>query len=251
MNSKNLIGIVIGAFVGALLALQFGMWWWAGIIVGACAGWLCGEPKELVAAVKRAWCSERPKDKWAHVSEEQKRLNRRFQWAHAFSIMSGASFFLSISFVLALFGLGRSGAELWLYVGVGAALFGGAWFGVLSLAIGAMGPPDHSHPRSQSEIDERWKLARQWWVDFNLFVIVFRALRWLLSERPVRFAVKAFLFAHTGDRRERFLFAGLGALVGWEYGNPLVGVAAALVLYPLSRKLARAVRERSVAPVVS
>jgi hypothetical protein len=245
MNSKNLIGIAIGAFIGALLALQFGMMWWAGIIVGACLGWLCGEPKELVAMVSKGW---------RHVQDIEpdpivwNRIGLKWQYVSSVVLCTIAlswSYYIPLMVASWMWGWRpfllrnqKSVVAHDTYVFVVAL----ALISFILLATGMMSDLKVTKCKVECKRVE----LKKCFIDTNFFTIVFRILRWFFSSRSFRFAIAAFLFAHTGDRCARFVFAGIGGIVGWEYGNPLVGMIVALLLYPLSCKLAGAAKTRSL-----
>ena len=59
MNTEKGIALAcfMGAALGALLALQWGHFWWIGILAGGALGYLCFRFRELVRAVSRVWKS--------------------------------------------------------------------------------------------------------------------------------------------------------------------------------------------------
>ena len=59
MNTEKNIAIAcfMGAALGTLLALQFGYFWWIGILMGGAAGYILFRLKEAIRAVRHAWSS--------------------------------------------------------------------------------------------------------------------------------------------------------------------------------------------------
>jgi len=64
MNTTGKIGLAcfLGSFIGALMALQFHLFWWIGVIIGGAIGYISYSFKEIPATVKRVW-TEMPEPK--------------------------------------------------------------------------------------------------------------------------------------------------------------------------------------------
>jgi MFS family permease len=229
---RILIACFLGATLGALLALHFNHYfWWLGILIGAFTGYLAYDFKEVGRAVAVAW-------KKARAEISQLKLPSRLKLKEALSWVVAVTIVI-IGFIILTVVIGFSWIILFKTMGMAGKnepqswvpLFGSCMIcGLASEIIAVV----MSLPNDKNETV--WQYLRTFLL-INPVVLSFKIVRYLvrlgraIPDRILsRFVAHVFRIIHSDIRLLCMMDASLGALIGFKYGNPLIGGVAGAVL---------------------
>ena len=236
------IGFVcfVGAFVGALIALQVGgALWWIGAIAGALVAYLGYEIKPLALAARKttaltAVALASGVKNWRLPDKEQW---RRF-WRRLWLTWSGAALlmFCLVSWAFLLLGLaaGHSGVSWkWAdFVGCGATFALGVFiFSVIGMTEGLEGAEFFRQSMKKllirgNPLAVTFYLLKACFFVSKVCFYLLRALPWLV----IFWTVVFFRLIHSEARLVCALDAALGAAIGYFAGNAAIGGLAGGIL---------------------
>lgn len=250
MNSKSgriFLACALGAFIGSLVALQFGAHrWWAGLIgfiTGGFVGYLSYEFKKVRQAITGAWRAT--KGYWYGLVEECRLSNSEVRWFfwRAMSTLAGSvSGFILIAalMILSLEPGKRSGVTVTILLVAVTALPIVSF--ILSVIEASFILPSINRINRGVELDIQSNRRKV--LLFNPIVVYLywmpKGIIWCLHRSPkatvmaVRFTAKflkqLFFLIHSEERLLCGVDAAIGAVVGYMAGNALVGAAVGGVL---------------------
>lgn len=230
---KVFFGTAVGAGIGALLALQWAMFWWAGALVGGVIGYLAYDLPEFARAVrttwKKMWAWRIPQGYWRAVG-----------WTSAGLLSLVVTVCLGVMALLALCGSSRPSVELW--AAMGGVCLAGVFCSVLMVALALFA---NASPvlRSEAVLDTFRFYLHQWnpvkvylyWPVWGMVWCLKRLPRVLAAAPRVianmaiwtaQFVVAVFRLIHSDLRLLCGVDAMLGAAIGFFAGSALVGAVA-------------------------
>lgn len=240
---KVFLACALGAFVGALVALEVnGYFWWLGMLAGGLVGYFSYEFKNVIAAIPRAWraaTSWRPDVEWW----------RRFVWMWSYVFLFWTGICVPFGF---LFGLAvMKEGQLSYFVTVTAF---GVVIPALTGALAALLAAEHPTKLWA----EHYASIREGGIRWNIISLLFwqlpRGFWWLIRHAPAgagiavsdisfvtvvvgRFFWAFFKLIHSDERLLCGLDAAIGAGVGYLAGNAALGALAGGLLGVINYEL--------------
>jgi hypothetical protein len=212
----------LGGVVGSAVALQFGIYWPLGLLIGAAVGYVTFEFRTLASGIARAW---REVIGWSRLFHKTRR-----QWTFLLLGISAISTLVAyVIFPLTLLSgsLGTAMEYSLLMAGIGNSFVLAFFFGM---------DPDID---DESYTDAVYFLRRLnpvvfpfwaifWWV-YGLCIFAYRRIPtfvrslWKATKRFGRFIARAFVYVHSDLRLLCAIDSAIGAYIGLRSGNPLIG----------------------------
>lgn len=237
---KVFFACALGAFIGALVALQMSpALWWFGAGVGFMSGYLCYEFRAVLSAIRNTWKSVIG---WSPNAPFWRMIGVAF-----ISMFSLATIWTSVFFLLMLAvsgdepvsgRLGILGFSTLVYV------FTGLMFPTMATMITAtnVGPSEYEFIR---------KRAPEFFVEAHPLTVCLKGLKELIAfgRKMPSFFGKVFRLIHSDMRLLCGVDAAIGAGIGYFAGNAFVGALAGGILgvanyYLVSVKLLKVVPEK-------
>ncbi len=233
-TGKVFLACALGAFIGALVALEVGFYlWWLGLLAGGFAGYLAYDFRRVIEAIPKAWAaatSWRPN--WARV-----RLYPKL-------VLYLTILFSSIWPLLFLLPLKERAITVSLAFSIFQILVSLIY---LSLIIGIIGAAVVVWDLKEDEEKRLSRLIRHcnfftiyfWYIPrFTLVAIwwILRKIAWLVVHIPDglrvigRFVWALFRTIHSDERLLCGVDAAIGAGIGYLAGNALIGALAGGVI---------------------
>lgn len=236
---KIFFACALGAFIGALVALQLAPpLWWLGALAGFAAGYLSYEPRKVYRALRIAW---------KEVFGWKPNVPLWKLWGAIFASMaSTASMWLAILFLAGASSVSNGNASargLFEFYGF-AGFFVCVFFPTLiAIMIGA-----DALPTQYSNLQKR---AMEFFFEFHPVSVAYRGIKKLFKAalKIPRFLRKVFILIHSEIRLLCGVDAAIGAGIGYFAGNALIGALAGGILgilnyYLVSVKLLKLVPGR-------
>jgi hypothetical protein len=258
------LSCALGAFVGALIALQMAhAFWWVGMLFGAFAGYLVYDLPQIVRAIPTAWKSVQG---W----EPDKLWWRDYAMSYGGNVLCGLTIIWSLFSFLFLCAVWNQGLVVLfdhrMYNGIPIVAFYIA--PILALVFGLIALPGGSWESLEKRrvwCEKDWTLGLRYNPLRFFFYLVPRAVLWVLfrvahlivvgaTKVPVvipyilrsvwgagsfivRFLIQLFLAIHSKERVLVMTDAAIGAGIGYITGNALFGAVAGGLLGVINYEL--------------
>ena len=224
---KVFFACALGAFIGALVALQLGAFWFVGVLVGGFTGYMVYEFQKVISAVKIAWNAV------AGIRFHRWRPNKEY-WKLYFRCFP--PIFLSFSIgicwlILFLLMINDHTISGWHEFALSAILFEAT-----ALLASIMAAFDVDTAENTRFMDSLWKFSREgnpvsvlcWYLPRGILKgTVFCVKRIPAGAHATgKFCSLVFVQIHSDERLLCGVDAAIGAGIGWSAGNPLVGAIA-------------------------
>lgn len=250
----------IGAFIGTLIAIRSGIFWWAGLLIGGLAGYLSYEFKAVVIAVKEAM-----RDIRRELPGAAKTIGFYF-FAILMVFANGI-----IPTLLSLWNVKKVDEDFSYILFAASSLMLGIFISFLIFICLAFSSSLKGGESEEFEIEKKWGRGVVFFVFFTpigiYLILPFLSLRWALKTTPKAIILllrwipkimsesiveewqvikKVFITIHSEVRLLCGVDAMLGAFVGYLFWNPLLGALAGGMLgvanyYLISIKLLKLV----------
>lgn len=223
---KVFLACFIGGFIGTAVALQLGLLWWFGLIIGGFVGYLAYEFKAVIRACKTAWqavirirITKRQRRKFGNYLKMYFRA-----WFSLFVCSSNIAIGSGLLFSLASKAVGWSVFVLFIEATIVFTLVvsfplmysSGAFDDQLEKQL------LHYNPiRVYFRIVPKYAFLRFVW----LIKLIIRAPRFIaeVAKTIAKFVKHVFIEIHSDERLLCGIDAAIGVAIGWVAGNALVG----------------------------
>lgn len=235
--------VLLGAFIGALIAKEFDVVWWPlGSLIGGVFAYVAYAPKRWIIAIKDAWQAEMASRTHYRQAYHRTRFARKWiglrQFYTIFAWPQAMMFWMS----LIVFGpfavvIGVS-AEREPVTIAGFALAMPLLFSVYALLVSVSILNRYKKDRETHTLltEGYLNLVPEKW---NIFVFPFSSAhviaRWIKQwikrtpadlRKAARFIGAVMVRVHSTERVVCFMYAALGAAIGFHLGSPLIGAIA-------------------------
>jgi len=222
---KVFLACFIGGFIGTAVALQLGLFWWLGLILGGFVGYLAYEFKAVIQACKAAWqavirirITKRQRRKFGNYLKIYFRA-----W---FSLAAGAygTAWIGVGLLLG-FLAGKCKGMDW-------GTFGEVtMWAILLVSVFCLGLTRDEGSRKELL---RYNLVRVylWLLPKYIFLGVVCLIKLIIhapkliakaAKTIAKFAKHVFIEIHSDERLLCGIDAAIGVAIGWAAGNALVG----------------------------
>jgi hypothetical protein len=233
---KVFIACALGGFIGSLIAFHAGVFWPVGLVVGALVGYISYEFEKIPAAIQQAWnevIGWRPD--WKKI--------RCVLATGCLGFLGGTCFGMSaIAILSGILCLMEGGVALFLFMFLDShELLVALSIGfVLASSIGLLiaffaATTDAERARDENGfsvglIKYTNPVSAAFWICYGILVLgIWKGVPacarflWKGARLLSRFAVRAFVLAHSDMRLLCAIDAAIGVYVGYRFGNPIAG----------------------------
>ena len=226
---KIFVACFLGGFIGTVVALQLGLFWWLGLIIGGFVGYLAYEFKAVIRACKTAWQAVIR----IRITRGQRQRFGKYQkmyfraWFSLFVCDSNVAIGMGLLFSLVALLFGLADKDIGWSIFKFAIACTSGFITLLSLVMCIPGAFDEQVEKQLLHYNPvrvyLWIVPQ--YIFFGIVWFIKRVPRFIVgvAKTTAKLVKHVFVEIHSDERLLCGIDSALGVVAGWIAGNALIG----------------------------